>query len=210
MIFGKLMSRIGKYLPVCLFAILVISSQLVIEATKAESERVTTFCSILVDDTIEGQSITAKIQMSPATPTGEGYTQLIVYLKSPNGVGESGPNGPWIYTNISTDPNGVVVVNFDVATYSGYWQIVVDFGGHYYANNSKLYLAGTWETGFNVYPTQTPTPSPSVPSISPSSSPTSSPSIPEFLFLLTVPLLLSVLAVALAFKIRKLGYFRNH
>ena len=199
MIFGKLMSRIGKYLPVCLFAILVISSQLVIEATKAESERVTTFCSILVDDTIEGQSITAKIQMSPATPTGEGYTQLIVYLKSPNGVGESGPNGPWIYTNISTDPNGVVVVNFDVATYSGYWQIVVDFGGHYYAN-SKLYLAGTWETGFNVYPTQTPTPSPSTPSISPSSSPTSSTSVPEFPWLIILPLFLSSIAVAVLIR----------
>ena len=68
--------------------------------------------------------------MSPATPTGEGYTQLIVYLKSPNGVGASSPNGPWLYTNISTDPNGKATVTFDVPTYSGKWYVFVDFGSH--------------------------------------------------------------------------------
>ena len=40
--------------------------------------------------------------------------------------------------------------------------------------------------------------------------PTPSPTIPEFPYLTTIPLLLSVLAVALAFRIKKLGYFRNH
>ena len=36
-----------------------------------------------------------------------------------------------------------------------------------------------------------------------------SPSVPEFPFLLAIPILLSVLAVALTFRIRKLGNFRN-
>ena len=36
-----------------------------------------------------------------------------------------------------------------------------------------------------------------------------SPSVPEFPFLLALPILLSVLAVALTFRIRKLGNFRN-
>ena len=34
--------------------------------------------------------------------------------------------------------------------------------------------------------------------------------VPEFPYLLVIPLLLSVLAVALAFKTKKPGYFRNH
>ena len=57
------------------------------------------FALYFVDNIVEGQPVTATIQMSPATPTGEGYTQLIVYLKSPNGLSLS-PNGPWVYTNI--------------------------------------------------------------------------------------------------------------
>ena len=39
--------------------------------------------------------------------------------------------------------------------------------------------------------------------------PTPSPTVPEFPFLLGLPILLSVLAVALAFRIKKPGYFRN-
>ena len=36
------------------------------------------------------------------------------------------------------------------------------------------------------------------------------PTVPEFPYLLVIPLLLSVLSVALAFKTKKPGYFRNH
>jgi hypothetical protein len=121
--------------------------------------------------------------MSPATPTGEGYTQLIVYLTSPNGVGASSANGPWIKTNISTDPNGKATVTFDVPTYSGYWYVVVDFGSHYYANYSMLYLGGTWQTGFTVSPIKTPTPSTiATPTASPipTDNPTPTPTVPEF------------------------------
>ena len=38
----------------------------------------------------------------------------------------------------------------------------------------------------------------------------SSPTVPEFLYLLVIPLLLSALAVALGFRIMKLGYFSHH
>ena len=59
------------------------------QPVNAQVEGVATSCTIFVDDIVEGQPVTATIQMSPATPTGEGYTQLNVYLKSPNGVGAS-------------------------------------------------------------------------------------------------------------------------
>jgi hypothetical protein len=36
-----------------------------------------------------------------------------------------------------------------------------------------------------------------------------SPTVPEFPFLLAIPILLLAIVVALAFRIRKLGYFRN-
>ena len=107
---------------------------------QAQGERVPTSCTIFVDNIVEGQPVTVTIQMSPATPTGEGYTQLTVYLISPQGVGASSPNGPWVYTNIPTDPNGRATVTFDVPTYSGNWFVDVFFGSHYYANYSMLYL----------------------------------------------------------------------
>ena len=103
-----------------------------IESTKAQNEQIPTYCDIFVDDIVEGQPVTATIQMSPSTPTGEGYTHLIVYLKSPNGVGPSSQNGPWVYMNIPTDPNGRATVTFDVPTYSGKWYVFVNFGGQTY------------------------------------------------------------------------------
>ena len=118
-----------------LMTLVVVSFQQV----NAQVERVTTSCAIFVDNIVEGQPVTATIQMSPVTPTGEGYTQLIVYLKSPNGVGASSPNGPWVYTNISTDTNGKATVTFDVPTYIGRWYVFVDFGSHSYVNYSMLY-----------------------------------------------------------------------
>ena len=174
-----------------LMTLVVVSFQQV----NAQVERVTTSCAIFVDNIVEGQTVTATIQMSPATPTGEGYTQLIVYLKSPNGVGASSPNGPWVYTNISTDTNGKATVTFDVPTYSGKWYVFVDFGSHSYANYSMLYLAGTWQAGFTVSPIKTPTPSTiatSTASPIPTDNPTPTPTVPEFP-LLTIPLLLGIM-----------------
>jgi hypothetical protein len=153
------------------------------QPVNAQVERVTTSCAIFVDNIVEGQPVTVTIQMSPPTPTGEGYTQLIVYLKSPNGVGASSPNGPWVYGNISTDPNGKATITFDVPTYSGKWYVFVDFGSHYYPNYSMLYLAGTWQAGFTVSPIKTPTPSTTAtPTASPmpTANPTPTPTVPEF------------------------------
>ena len=172
---------------------LLISNQLAFQPINAQVERVTTSCTIFVDDIVEGQPVTATIQMSPATPTGEGYTQLIVYLKSPNGVGASSPNGPWVYTNISTDPNGKATVTFNVPTYSGKWYVFVDFGSHSYAN-SVLYLAGTWQAEFTISPIETPTPSPTETATGtpiPTDNPTPTPTVPEFSSW-TIPLLLTI------------------
>jgi hypothetical protein len=178
------------------------------QPVSAQVERVTTYCTIFVDNLVEGQPVTATIQMSPSTPTGEGYTQLIVYLKSPNGVGASSPNGPWVYTNISTDPNGKVTVTFDVPTYIGKWYVFVDFGSHSYANYSKLYLAGTWQAGFTVSPIKTPTPySTATPTASPipTDNLTPTPTVPEFPSW-TILLNLSVVVAIAGFLI----YFKKH
>ena len=48
------------------------------------------------------------------------------------------------------------------------------------------------------------------PTYTATNSPESTPTVPELSFLLVLPLLLSALVVALAFKIKKPSYFRNH
>jgi hypothetical protein len=87
----------SKALALALVLVLLTMITLVVvsfQPVNAQVERVTTSCTIFVENIVEGQPVTATIQMSPPTPTGEGYTQLTVYLKSPNGVGASSPNGP--------------------------------------------------------------------------------------------------------------------
>ena len=171
---------------------LLIYSQLAFQPINAQSEKITTSCTIFVDNIVEGQPVTATIQMSPATPTGEGYTELGAYLISPQGVGASSANGPWVY-HIPTDTNNRATVTFNVPTYSGKWYVHVFFGGHYYANYSMLYIAGDWETGFTVYPAKTPTPSPTAtPTASPISTANPSPTVPEFSWLTFLPILLYI------------------
>ena len=134
-----------KELALILVLVLLTTVTLVVvsfQPVDAQVERVTTYCDIFVDDTVEGQPVTATIGMFLLRLTGEGYFQLIVYLKSPNGVGASSPNGPWVYTNISTDTNGTATVTFNVPTYSGKWYVFVNFGSHSYANSILSYLAG--------------------------------------------------------------------
>lgn len=177
------------------------------QPVNAQVERVPTSCSVFVDNIVEGQPVTATIQMSPATPIGEGYTELGAYLISPQGVGASSANGPWVY-HIPTDTNNRATVTFNVPTYSGKWYVHVFFGGHYYANYSMLYIAGDWETGFTVYPAKTPTPSPTAsPTLTPSPTPsvtlTASPTVPEFSWLAIIPLMVSMLSVAAVFRHRK-------
>ncbi len=198
------MDRMGKYLTFLLVVMLIILTLIMVEPAKAQGERVATYCTISVDNIVEGQPVTATIQMSPATPTGEGYTQLIVYLKSPNGVGASSPNGPWVYTNISTDTNGKATITFDVPTYSGKWYVFVNFGSHYYTNYSMLYLAGTWQAEFTISPPNTPTPSATTtPTASPLPTTNPSPTIPELFWLPILPIFLSILSIAVLMKKRK-------
>jgi hypothetical protein len=201
-----LMAGLGKYLLSFLAVMLVIPMLVLVEPTKAQTERITTSCAILVDNIVEGQPVTVTIQMSPATPTGEGYTQLIVYLKSPNGVGESSANGPWIKTNIATDTNGEATATFYVPTYSGYWYVVVDFGSHYYANYSMLYLAGTWQAGFTVSPSKTQTPlTAATPTASPipTDNSTPTPTVPESSWLMMLPILIFTLSIAIIARLGK-------
>jgi hypothetical protein len=185
----------SKALALALVLVLLTMITLVLvsfQPVNAQVERVTTSCTIFVENIVEGQPVTATIQMSPATPTGEGYT-LIVYLKSPNGVGASSQNGPWVY-GISTDPNGKATVTFDVPTYSGKWYVYVNFGGRSYSNDSMFYTGGTWQTEFTISPIETPTPSPTATATGtpiPTDNPTPSPSVPEFSSW-AIPLLLIV------------------
>ena len=197
-----------KELALILVLVLLTTVTLVVvsfQPVDAQVERVTTYCDIFVDDTVEGQPVTATIQMSPSTPTGEGYTQLIVYLKSPNGVGASSPNGPWVYTNISTDTNGTATVTFNVPTYSGKWYVFVNFGSHSYAN-SILYLAGTWQAEFTISPIKTPTPSTSaMPTASPivTDNPTPTSTSSDLSWLAILPLMMVMLLITVKLRHRK-------
>ena len=201
------MARLDNCFTLCLVVVLVVSSLSLIESTKAQFDSVTTYCDIFVDDIVEGQPVTTTIQMSPATPTGEGYTQLIVYLKSPNGVGASSPNGPWVYTNIPTDPNGRATVTFNVPTYSGKWYVFVNFGGHSYFNYSIFYSGGTWQKEFTVNPVKTPTPTITA-TPTPASIPSPSPTVPEFP--ITLSLVTVLIAVSLLLVIGKKKLTINH
>lgn len=194
------MARMGKCFTLCLVVVLVVSSLLLIESTEAQFDSVTTYCDIFVDDVVEGQPVTITIQMSPATPTGEGYTQLIVYLKSPNGVGASSPNGPWVYTNIPTDPNGRATLTFNVPTYSGKWYVFVNFGGHTYFNYSIFYSGGTWQKEFTINPVITPTPTPTR-----ASTPTPSPTIPEFPSTISLVAVLAAVGLLLLISRKRLS-----
>jgi hypothetical protein len=159
----------------CLAVVLVGSSLLLIESTQAQIDRVTTYCTIYVDDIVEGQPVTATIQMSPATPTNEGY-KVLMWVTSPDGVGDKELNGAWV-KSILTDSTGRATVTFNVPTYSGKWYVDVSFGSSNFANHTILYLAGNWQTQFTVLLQKTPTLSSTV---TPTLSPTVNPTVPEF------------------------------
>jgi hypothetical protein len=201
------MDRFGKYLLVLFVVVLPAFNIPTIQPDEAQVERVTTSCTTFVDNIVEGQPVTATIQMSPATPTGEGYT-VIVYLKSPNGVGASSQNGPWVY-GISTNPNGKATVTFDVPTYSGKWYVYVDFGGRSYSNNSIFYTGGTWQTEFTISPIKTPTPSTTAtPTASPipTDNSTPTPTVSEFSVLTVLPFFVSIFLIAVYLKNRRTIY----
>jgi len=199
------MDSISKSYFSLLVVIIVASNMVIFQPAKAEVEIVSTSCGIFVDNIVEGEPITITVQMYPAPPVGEVFSNLSVGIVSPQ-QGISGW-GPWDQKNILTDFNGIAKITFNIPTFGSQanWNVWVYFGGQYLANNTLFYQSGHWERNFFVSPAQTPTSSPTVtPFPSPSPTPittlTPAPSIPEFpatlgitLFVMTTLSLLLVL-----------------
>jgi hypothetical protein len=143
---------------VIILALLLFIGLLVIYPARAEVENVGTSCSIIVDNIVEGQPITITIQMYPAPPVGEVFSNLSVGIVSPM-QGISG-NGPWDQKNILTDSNGVAKIIFNIPTFGSQanWNVWVYFGGQYFANSTLYYQSGHWESNFFISPAQTPAP----------------------------------------------------
>jgi hypothetical protein len=155
------MARLGKCFTLCLVVVLVVSSLLLIESTKAQVENVRTSCNITITDILEGQPIPCSIQIYPAPPEGEVFNNISVTIVSPmQGVWGNGGNGPWNKANIATDSNGRATVNFDITTFSGYWNAILYFGGQTFANKSLYYQPSSQQINFNVYTPETPPPTP--------------------------------------------------
>jgi len=142
-------------LPVTL---IVTIGLLVIYPARAEVENVGTSCSIIVDNIVEGQPITITIQMYPAPPVGEVFSNLSVGIVSPM-QGISG-NGPWDQKNILIDSNGIAKIIFNIPTFGSQanWNVWVYFGGQYLANSTLYYQPGHWESNFFISPAKTPAP----------------------------------------------------
>ena len=137
----------NKVCALVLAVILVASSLLMVMPTQAQVENVTTSCYIIANNIVEGQPVSAVIQISPAPPTGEIFSNISVHLISPmQGVYGNGGNGPWGKTDIRTDTDGKANVTFDITTFSGFWNIEVYFLGQYFANNTLYYQPSYWQT----------------------------------------------------------------
>ena len=87
------MARLSKCFCLCLAAILTASSLFIVEHTAAQTENVTTSCSISIYSVLEGQPVTVYIQVYPAPSIGEVFNNLTVIITSPmqgvygNGLG---------------------------------------------------------------------------------------------------------------------------
>lgn len=158
------MDSMRKSYSSLLVVIIVASSMLIIQPAKAEGEIVATSCGIFVDNIVEGEPITLTVQMYPAPPVGEVFSNISVGIVSPS-QGISGW-GPWDQKNIITDTNGVAKVTFNIPTFgsAANWNVWLYFGGQYFANNSIYYQPGHWERTFFISPAQTSSPTPIKPS----------------------------------------------
>ncbi len=155
------MARMVKYLSSCLVVILVASSLFIVEPTTAQTESITTSCSISVYNILEGQPVAVTLQVYPAPPVGEFFNNLTVTITSPmQGVYGNGGNGPWSKSNISTDSAGRAAIKFDITTFSGYWNAELYFGGEYFVNNTLYYQPCRRQIVFSVTPPETPPPPP--------------------------------------------------
>ena len=155
------MARMAKHMSLYLVTVLAVSSLFMVIPTEAQVENVTTSSNIIVTDILEGQPIPCSIQIYPAPPTGEIFTNISVTIVSPmQGVYGNGGNGPWNKANIATDSNGRATVNFDITTFSGYWNAILYFGGQTFANNTIYYQPSSQQIIFHVYTPETPPPTP--------------------------------------------------
>jgi hypothetical protein len=198
------MGRLHKHFVLSL-AIVLGCTLLLIGSAQAQTNQVSTYCDISVDNVIEGQPITATIQMSPTSPTGEGY-RIFTWVTSPDGIGDKELNGDWV-KNVLTDANGKVTVTFDVPTYTGKWYVDVSFGGSNFDNQTTLYCGGDWRTEVTVLSAKTPTPTLiSMPSsvVTPTSTPVASPTVPEFPFIAVLTMLVTIPSAALFFARKNL------
>ena len=202
------MGSIDKVCTLLLVAVIAISSLLLIKPVTAEVENISTSCYILVDNVVEGQPVTVTVQIFPAPPAGEVFSNISVGITSPL-QGISG-NGPWDQTNILTDSNGVAKVTFNnIATFGSpaNWNVWVYFGGQYLSNSTMYYQPGHWESIFFVSAIQTQTPSPTTnpTPLSPTPTPTvpPAPSVPEFSWLMILPLFIFMLSIAVMVRLRK-------
>lgn len=213
------MDCINKAYTLLLIAITVTSVLFIMQPAKAEIEKVGTSCSIFVDDVVEGQPITITVQIFPAPPSGEVFSNISVGIVSPS-QGISGW-GPWDQKNIFTDPNGVAKATFYIPTFGSpaNWNVWAYFGGQYLANNTLYYQSSHLESKFYISAAQTPTPSPTAspfPSPSPTPSPTQRPTIttgpePPKTETLSITIVASVtLAVVLAVAAGLLIYFKKY
>jgi hypothetical protein len=209
---------------VCLVLVVVLAaySLLMIIPVNAQVENVSTSCGIFVNNIVfEGHPVTVTVQIFPAPPSGEVFNNLTIWMTSPmQGVWGNGGNGPWSKGDVFTDSNGKATVTFDIVTFSGYWNIELNFEGQYFANNTIYYQPGNWQIGFTVYPVQTSTPSPTheitqsptpavtitpIPTL-PNNGPTSAPNTnPD----LTVTLTWIIIAIFVISVISLLLYNRN-
>jgi hypothetical protein len=193
------MGNIGKSLAFILILTMAVSSLLILPPAKGQVESFGTSCSIIVYDVVEGQPVNVLVQMYPAPPAGEIFNNISVWITSP-AQGVSG-YGPWSKSNISSDTNGTVRVTFDIPTFSGGWDIGINFGGQYFANHTIYYQSGNWQRNFYVSSAQTSTPTGTV-NPSPTPSANVNPSVPEFPILIILPFFASVILLSILF-IRK-------
>ena len=147
-----------------LIALTLAISWVTICPVQAQIENVGTSSGIFVDNIVEGQPISITIQIYPAPPSGETFSNISVGIVSPL-QGISG-NGPWDQKNIVTDTNGVAKVTFNIPTFgsAANWNVWLYFGGQYFANNTIYYQSGHWERSFFISPAQTSSPTPIKPS----------------------------------------------
>jgi hypothetical protein len=167
------MDSISKSFFPLLVVIIVASSMMISQPATAEVEIVSTSCGIFVDNIVEGEPITFTVQLYPAPPIGEVFSNLSVGIVSPQ-QGISGW-GPWDQKNIITDSNGMAKITFNIPTFGSQanWNVWVYFGGQHFGNNTLYYQSGHWERNFFVSSAKTPTLTP-LPSETSTPTPTSS------------------------------------